>query len=88
MILRIRPELVGDYLNAPDVSFGFGFEPAYRGWTTKDRTARGHIGSPCNATADKGEHLFAEFSGGVIRFLDEVLAWDGGAWNDRRSTQP
>ncbi len=83
MILKIRPSLVGDYRNAPDVSFGFGFEPAYRGWTTKDRTALGHIGSPRNATVEKGEHLFAEFSVGIVRFLDEVIAWDGGAWNER-----
>jgi hypothetical protein len=34
-------------------------EPAYRGWTTKDRTASGHIGHPQDATADKGEYLFA-----------------------------
>ena len=80
MILRINSKLVGDYQNAPEVPFGFGFEPAYRGWITKDRTERGHIGTPAVASADKGEHLLNEFSGGVVKFLNQVAAWNGGAW--------
>jgi creatinine amidohydrolase len=37
----------------------------------------GHIGSPQAATAEKGEHLFATFSTGVIGLLEQVINWDG-----------
>lgn len=83
MLLRLCPHLVADISRLQTVDFGFAFEPAYRGWITKDRTQPGHIGSPQQATADKGEHLLQEFSQGVIRFLERVCAWDGSAW-----TQP
>jgi creatinine amidohydrolase len=43
MMLRLAPHLVKDYKRAEPVGFGFGFEPAYRGWTTKDRTVTGHL---------------------------------------------
>ena len=46
MMLRLAPHLVKDFTRAEPVGFGFGFEPAYRGWTTKDRTVTGHIGHP------------------------------------------
>ena len=80
MILRIAPQLVANPQAVPDVSSGYGFEPAYRGWTTKDRTAPGHIGAPRHATAEKGEHLFQTFANGVVEYLDRVRAWDGGTW--------
>ncbi len=39
MIMRIAPQLVKkDVKTLETVSVDFGFEPAYRGWTTKDRT--------------------------------------------------
>ena len=63
-----------------ELNHGFAFEPAYRGWTTKDRSAPGYIGSPQAATAEKGEHLFQTFSNGVCQFLDQVIAWDGKSW--------
>jgi len=53
-MLRLAPHLVKGYMRAEPVGFGFGFEPAYRGWTTKDRTVSGHIGRPQDATAEKG----------------------------------
>lgn len=82
MILRINPELVkGDVSQLETVDFGFAFEPAYRGWITKDRTVPGHIGSPQFATVEKGEHLLQTFSVGVKTFLDSVLAWDGVSWD-------
>ena len=56
------------------------FAPASRGWTTKDRTAPGHIGSPQFATADKGEALFQTFSGDVVGLLERVIGWDGRSW--------
>ena len=46
MMLRLAPQLVRDHTRAASVPFGFGFEPAYRGWVTKDRTVPGHIGHP------------------------------------------
>jgi len=81
MMLRLRPELVtGDITKLQTIEAGFGFEPAYRGWTTNDRSDTGHIGSPQFATAEKGEHLFATYSGGAAEFLDKVEAWDGSTW--------
>ncbi|MBL8850204.1 MAG: creatininase family protein, partial [Planctomycetaceae bacterium] len=81
MMLALRPDLVtGDITRLPDVETGFGFDPAYRGWTTDDRTKMGHIGYPRLATAEKGEHLFATYSGGVAEFLEKVIAWDGTRW--------
>ncbi len=82
MILRIAPHLVkGDVSKLETVDFGFAFEPAYRGWITKDRTVPGHIGSPQFATAEKGEHLLQTFSVGVKAFLESVIAWDGVSWD-------
>jgi creatinine amidohydrolase len=81
MILRIAPQLVKDISGLQTVPVEFGFEPAYRGWTTKDRTVPGHMGSPQHASADKGEHLFAQFAQGASEFLSTVAAWDGsGNW--------
>lgn len=80
MILRLTPHLVKDIGKLEDVSFGFAFEPAYRGWITRDRTVPGHIGSPRSASAEKGEHLFRAFSRGVVELLEQVIAWDGHSW--------
>ena len=80
MMLRLAPHLVKDHRRDP-VGFGFGFEPAYRGWTTKDRTVMGHIGHPADATAEKGEHLFATYAAGLVKLLDAVIAWDGKSWD-------
>jgi creatinine amidohydrolase len=81
MMLRIRPELVGDYAAAANVPFAMGFEPAARGWITKDRSEPGHIGDPRHATAAKGETLFRVFSDDVINLLQRVLDWDGATWD-------
>jgi creatinine amidohydrolase len=80
MILRIAPQLVGDLAKLETVEFGFAFEPAFRGWITKDRTVPGHIGSPQAASREKGEYLFETFSAGVVELLERVLAWDGQSW--------
>ena len=40
----------------------------------------GHIGHPQDATADKGEYLFATYAAGVIALLEDVIAWDGKSW--------
>ncbi|MDX1970755.1 MAG: creatininase family protein [Planctomycetaceae bacterium] len=80
MMQRIVPHLVKDVANLQTVDFGFAFEPAYRGWITKERTVPGHIGSPQLATPEKGEHLFQAFSAGVVKFLESVIAWDGHSW--------
>ena len=82
MILRLAPELVkGEIGKLETVPFGYGFEPAYRGWITNDRTPTGHIGSPEQATAEKGEHLLTSFAGGVAEFLGRVEGWDGRRWS-------
>ena len=80
MILRLTPHLVKDIKKLEEVPFGFAFEPAYRGWITKDRTVPGHIGDPRHATAEKGEYLFQTFSNGVVKLLEQVIAWDGHSW--------
>lgn len=82
MMLRIAPHLVGDLSKIEPVDFGFGFEPVYRGWTTKDRTVPGHIGDPRFATAEKGETLFRVFSDDLVKLLERVAAWDGSSWQD------
>lgn len=81
MILRIAPQLVGDWKGAPPVEFGEAFEPAARGWITRERTEPGHIGHPGSASAEKGETLFKVFSEDVVALLEKVIAWDGKSWN-------
>ena len=81
MILRLAPHLVKDGFSLlDDVGTGFGFEPAYRGWTSADRTIPGHMGQPRHASAEKGEALFRTFAAGVVQFLDKVRGWDGSSW--------
>ena len=82
MMLRLAPHLVGDYRAAATVEPNHPFAPAARGWITRELSARGHIGSPQLATAEKGEHLFTVFARDVVQFLERVADWDG-----RMSTQ-
>src|SRR5262245_33499128 len=82
MILRLAPKLVGALEKLEPVPFGNAFEPASRGWTTKDRTTMGHIGDPRAATAEKGEALFRAFTDDVVAWLERVVRWDGKSWND------
>lgn len=81
MILRIRPDLVGDYQSLTDQPHGNPFLPANRGWITKDRADFGHIGSPSVASSQKGELLFERFKGDAVDLIRRVLAWDGSSWN-------
>ena len=81
MMLRLAPQLVGDYRAAAAVDPGVPFTPASRGWITRERTMPGHIGSPHLATAEKGEHLFSVFAADVVAFLERVVRWDGRSWN-------
>jgi creatinine amidohydrolase len=81
MMMKLAPNLVkGNVLDLKKVEFGFAFEPAYRGWITKDRTEPGHIGDPKHATAEKGEILFSTFAKDAVTFLEKVIAWDGKSW--------
>lgn len=81
MIMRIAPHLViGDISKLESVTFEYGFGPAYRAWITKDRTVKGHIGSPQHATAEKGEHLFASFAAGVAPMIDAMAQHDASRW--------
>lgn len=81
MILRLAPQLVGDYRAAPVVEAGTPFTPASRGWITRERSGPGHIGSPHLASAEKGEHLFSVFAADVSAFLERVVRWDGQSWS-------
>lgn len=81
MMLRLAPHLVGDWKNAPVMEFGVPFEPATRGWITKDRTADGHIGYSPYATAEKGETIFRVFTDDCVAFLERVVKWDGQSWD-------
>jgi creatinine amidohydrolase len=76
MMLRIRPELVGDYREVQAIPQGDAFEPAHRGWITKDRSEPGHIGSPRHASDEKGERLLRIFADDVVGFLERVIAWN------------
>jgi creatinine amidohydrolase len=81
MILRLAPKLVGALDKLDPVPFGSSFEPASRGWITKDRSWVGHIGDPRAATAEKGEALFRVFTDDVVALLERVVRWDGKSWN-------
>lgn len=81
MMLRLDDGLVGEYRSAPTVEPGTPFVPSYRGWTTRDRSAIGHIGQPAAATVAKGEALFAKFADEVLSMLKRVVEWDGISWN-------
>ena len=80
MMLALRPDLVGDFKGAAVVAPGNAFLPASRGWITRDRSAVGHIGTPREATAEKGEHLFEKFSLEVAALLQRAIVWDGNSW--------
>jgi len=81
MMLRLAPRLVGDSARVAPVEFGTSFDPADRGWVTRERSAPGHVGDPRAAAADKGEALFGAFSADVVGLLERVIAWDGRSWN-------
>ena len=54
MMLRLDPRLVRDPSRVEPVPFGNPFEPASRGWITRDRSEPGHIGDPREASARRG----------------------------------
>lgn len=82
MMLALRPELVvGNPADVPEVPFGSGGAPGYRGWTMTDRSVPGHIGTPAAASADKGLALFDVFAHGVAEFLQRAASWKGQDWN-------
>ncbi|MET0852677.1 MAG: hypothetical protein ABW020_16175 [Candidatus Rokuibacteriota bacterium] len=39
-----------------------------------------HIGHPGEATAEKGEYLFATYAAGIVTLLERVIAWCGKSW--------
>lgn len=81
MMLRLAPHLVGEHKSVPPVEFGTSFDPAGRGWITKEHSPAGHVGDPRKASAEKGEKLFKAFAADAVKFLERVLAWDGSSWN-------
>lgn len=80
MILRLAPNLVGDFRSTAPVEPGKAFAPAIRGWITEDRSESGHIGWPHLASSEKGEHLFRVFAADVTSLLERVICWDGKSW--------
>lgn len=80
MILSLAPHLVGDYQSASTVDPRGQFDPVYRGWTTRDRSAIGHIGNPSVASAAKGEALLKVFTADVVMLLERMLDWNGRTW--------
>lgn len=86
MMQTIAPELVGDFASQPTQSAACEFEPAFRAWTTKDRSERGHIGSPAAASPDKGERLLCSFAEGLSRLVQKMKAWDGRTWSPPQNT--
>jgi creatinine amidohydrolase len=76
MILRLAPHLVGDLSRVEPVTQTEPFEPASRGWITRERTKEGHIGDPRRATAEKGETLFRVFSADVVAFIERIITSD------------
>jgi creatinine amidohydrolase len=82
MMLRLAPQLVGDYKAAKPVEQAMSFAPAARGWITRERSTPGHIGSPHLASAEKGEYLFQAFALDVVALLERVIRWDGKSWNE------
>jgi creatinine amidohydrolase len=77
MMLRLAPHLVGDFASEPDVSPSMPFDPVAQGWITRERTERGHIGSPRFASAEKGEALFEHFAAQAVAFFERIAGWDG-----------
>ena len=81
MVMRIAPQLVGDYQSAVAIPTGIGFEPGNRGWVTQDRSDVGHIGWPQHASVEKGEALFQRFTSDVCSWLIRAVEWDGSSWD-------
>ncbi len=79
MILRLAPDWVKGHATIPPVSQDEPFAPAAHGWTMPDRSRWGHIGSPAEASAAKGEALLQCFADGLTSFLWQVLNWESGA---------
>jgi len=81
MILRIAPQLVGDFVSTVPVEPVTSFAPAFRGWITRERSTPGHLGQPHHASPEKGETLFQVFADDVAAMIERVIAWDGHSWN-------
>lgn len=81
MMLRLAPHLVGDLKQVEAVEFGVPFEPATRGWITRERSKPGHIGDPRGATAEKGEALFRMFAADAGTLLERMIAWNGQSFS-------
>jgi creatinine amidohydrolase len=80
MMLRVAPQLVGDFRRVRPTRTKGAFASGTRAWVTRDRTKAGHLGYPHAASIDKGEALLQIFAQGVVEFLERVIAWDGRSW--------
>jgi creatinine amidohydrolase len=80
MMLAIDATAVGEYGKLATVEFGRPFTPASRGWVTQERTPTGHIGSPQQASVEKGEHLLNSFAADLVQMLERIERWNGNSW--------
>jgi hypothetical protein len=75
MMLKLAPQLVGDFRNAAPIETGSLFAPAARGWITRERTQPGH-NRPA-ASCDSGKRrdalpCFRRRCGGADRARDHL----------------
>ena len=80
MILSLAPHLVRDTTRLSAVDATPAFHPAFRGWTTRERSVSGYLGAPSVSRAEKGEHLFQVFTAGTVQLLERVREWNGSTW--------
>lgn len=82
MMLRLAPELVrGDVSKLPLVDWGHWFGEVPRGWITRERSEPGYIGGPSEASAEKGEAMFAMFTDDVVTLVEKMISWpDDAPW--------
>jgi creatinine amidohydrolase len=83
MVLAIDPGLVATrYPELEAVPISNSLSPAFRAWTTRERTSFGHIGFPAEACQAKGDDLLGRFSAGVIHLLERVGSWNGQRFDE------
>jgi creatinine amidohydrolase len=82
MVLYLRPELVKqrDAVQAPPALDTAWYSTEYGGRVSVYRrfgrlTASGSMGEPSQATAQKGESMFAAVVDEVVKYLDDLAKW-------------
>ena len=82
MVLHLSPQLVGELTQIEPVPQVASFEPAARGWITRERSPVGHTWRPASRHRREGPDAFPNLLlEDVVAFLERVIAWDGRSWN-------